>query len=399
MPAVEPILAILIPAAAAVLLTLLLRAAGLARAAIVGGLVAGVLVGATVLGRAAPDVHERWFVGGAAERQALEKLRSRQGADVEALQATDVSEIAIDELLAQHRTERKEAAAAHEAAMRQHQRWRMQTLAIAALTLLVACSPRSRRPASWSESLFAALWMITITCGIIGLAVVFAFEGTRSQAIALGLTFSVVGAAATLPLPREDGSTAIAVLAPVGARNRLVNIAFVVWFICFVAAVTAVLADAPSSALAPGEAQIALLVGAALGVAMKLLPSRARRALLGLALPAILAALLVVNVDLLAFSMIGPLVLGVLVGGDARWFGLASALRWLGWPWRSAWVGTMPLIDAAAAQAALAGVFFVSGWLNEPLLASAIVAALACDLAHPLRPRLLTMLNGQSEKQ
>ncbi len=399
MSAVAPILAILIPTAAAVLLTLLLRAAGLTRAAIVGGLLAGVFVGATVFGRAAPDVYERWFVGGGAEREALEQLRSRQGADIEALQATDISEVAIDELLARQRPEREQAMAAHEAAMHQHQAWRVQTLAIAALALLVACSPRLRRPVAWSESLFAALWMITVTCGIIGLAVVFAFEGARGPAVALGLTFSVVGAGANLPSAREDGAAMIAVLTSVEARDRLVNIAFIVWFICFVAAVTAVLAAAPPDAAVPGDLRIALLAGAVLGVAAKLLPRRARRSMLGLGLPAILTALLVVNVDLLAPTMIGPLILGLIVGGDARWFGLASGLRWLGWPWSSAWVGTMPLIDSAASQVSIAAVFFVSGWLNEPLLACAIFGAAVCDLAHPLRPRLLTMLSEQSERQ
>lgn len=397
--AMEPILAILLTAIAAVLFTLLLRSAGLTRASIIGGILAGALLGSTLLGRIAPDLHERYFVGGLMQRQTLDHLRSEHGAALKALDATGVSRVAVEELQRKQRAEMDAATQDHDAATAAHQKSRLLLAAIIALALIVAAAPRSRRPASWTECTFAALWMIVVTCGIVGLAVVFAFQGSRMQAIALGLTFAAVGTNVILPLKPGEETTQPAVLLPLGIRDRLTDIAFIIWFACFVALITGVLAAAQSGSAQAADFTPALLIAVVVGVALKLLPLRARHALRIIVLPSILTALLLVNTDLMTPTLIGPLVLAVLVGGDARWFGLASGLRWQGWPWRHAWLGTMPLVDAAPMQVAVAGAFFLTGWLSEPLLACAVFGAAVCDVTQPLRPRLLTMLNEPTEDQ
>jgi len=399
MSALDPILAILLTAVAAVLLTLLLRAAGLARAAVLGGVLAGALVGATVLDRVAPEAYQRYFVGGVSQSDALRQLRSRQGADLTALQAADVSPAAADELIGRQRTELLAATKSLESAVQAHQRARVLVMAMLALSLIVAAAPRARRPAWWSECAFAGLWMVVICCGIVGLAVVFVFQGTRTQALALGLAFAALGTNVVLPPRSDDSGARLMIIIPAEIRERLVDIAFVVWFICFVAGTAAVIAASRLSGSTSTDLRVTLPMAVIAGVGMRLLPLTARHALRMLVLPSVLAALLVANIDLMTWMMVPPLVLAVIVGSDARWFGLASAMRWHGWRWRHAWLGTMPLIDAAPMQVAMAGVFFVCGWLNEPLLMCAVFGAAVADVTQPLRPRLLTMLNPQAEDQ
>lgn len=88
-------------AAVSSLLATLLRggrlSGGWPAAAILGGLLAGVLVGPGVLGRVAPALHDAAVRGGVAEQGAYDqRLLEAQGA-VAALQASGVSEVAIDE--------------------------------------------------------------------------------------------------------------------------------------------------------------------------------------------------------------------------------------------------------------------------------------------------------------
>jgi len=70
---------------------------GRASSAILGGMLAGVLLGPGVLGRVAPDVHGAAFRGAVREEAALaDRLTEARGA-VRALEASGVTEVAIDE--------------------------------------------------------------------------------------------------------------------------------------------------------------------------------------------------------------------------------------------------------------------------------------------------------------
>lgn len=400
MTALESIPALVGVAALAALLTLLLRAAGLSRAAVAGGVVAGALAGATVLGRVLPEWHERLFVGGAAEARELADLHVRQGADLAALRAMGVSQAAADEMLARHAEESAHAVLTHDAAVQAHQSARIILSAILALALIVAAMPRSRPPVRWGECAFAAMWTLVIACAIVGLAVVFVFDGSRTAALALGLCFACVGTNVILPLREGETSSETVVVVRGEVRDRLVNTALLVWFIGFVAAFTALLsAERLAGPLTPHSTLLTAPAGVILGLALQYLPRRWRYALRMVLLPSALAALLLLTTDLLTMMMIGPLVLAVIVGGDVRWLGLASAMRWLGRPWREAWPATMPLVDAGGLQAAMGGLFFLAGVLGEPLLACALFGALVCDVTQPLRPRLLTMLNAEAEDE
>jgi len=132
------VVVVAVAAPAAAVLAWLLRRAGLvggpAAAAVLGGAIAGVLLGATVMGKAAPGVYEAVFVGGVREAELLEEARRGVDREIEALRVSGVTPIAIEE----HRAglERKISAYADRAAWARARR----SEAIDSAALLLTCA-------------------------------------------------------------------------------------------------------------------------------------------------------------------------------------------------------------------------------------------------------------------
>lgn len=70
--------------------------------AVVGGLIAGVLVGPGVLGRVAPDLYEAVFTGAVAERETRQRLGREQAIEVAVMRSSDVTPEALTELQEMH---------------------------------------------------------------------------------------------------------------------------------------------------------------------------------------------------------------------------------------------------------------------------------------------------------
>src|SRR4051812_16613534 len=143
-----------------VLLTLGLRAVrlpgGRPAAAVLGGILAGLVLGPGVLGQLAPDWYEQTFVGGATERRALEEL----AAERRALVASDVSAEAVREFDRDHNHERQRLDLARRKAMAAFR----QPLDVAGVTMLSVAmfaggwvSPRRRRADSLDCGQFTAV--------------------------------------------------------------------------------------------------------------------------------------------------------------------------------------------------------------------------------------------------
>ena len=105
--------------------------------AVVGGAVAGILLGPSIFGRIAPEAFEEAFVGGGQQRRTLESLRRRQGADVLASDVAGLEEPALEAMLQRHQEERAPLEEALEEARWDHQRpMRIAVSVVVALTLL-----------------------------------------------------------------------------------------------------------------------------------------------------------------------------------------------------------------------------------------------------------------------
>jgi len=70
--------------------------------AVVGGLIAGLLVGPGVLGRVAPDIYEAVFTGAVVERETRQRLGREQAIEVAVMRSSDVTNEALTELQAMH---------------------------------------------------------------------------------------------------------------------------------------------------------------------------------------------------------------------------------------------------------------------------------------------------------
>ncbi|MCB9838761.1 MAG: hypothetical protein H6813_05435 [Phycisphaeraceae bacterium] len=130
------ILAALAPAS--VIFAWLLRAGrmvgGGAAAGILGGAIAGTLLGATVLHKSAPGVYETIYVGGAAETRELHEAQREADRDAAALAATGVTREAVTE----YRAGANRKLASYVDAVSRAQRLRARALDSAGLLLLGA---------------------------------------------------------------------------------------------------------------------------------------------------------------------------------------------------------------------------------------------------------------------
>lgn len=211
-------------AAAAAAAAWILRGAGIAggrpAAAVVGGLLAGVLLGPAVLGRIAPGMHERLFLGAVAERRALDSLVARQAADLVALQAAAPTEAGLDELRARHAAERAPLRAALAAATAQH---RSRLSGAAAVLLAVGIGAGAwagRRPSGgFAMAPVAAAVALLAELGAMALLARAAFGLPWGLTIGLAAAGACGSAFAALPMrwvPRA-GRTPLAITAGICA--------------------------------------------------------------------------------------------------------------------------------------------------------------------------------------
>lgn len=160
----------LIPGAA---LAWLLRAArpsgGAAWAAVLGGILAGVLVGPGVLGRVAPEAHAAMLVGASNERDTRQRLAREHAIELAVMRSSGVTPQAVGELAAQHEREMaplRDAEARATAQRAEAIAWAGVGIAAGSLALvyLVGGGATSRRPIEPAQRLLAR------TAGILSVA-------------------------------------------------------------------------------------------------------------------------------------------------------------------------------------------------------------------------------------
>jgi hypothetical protein len=166
------LLATLAVAAIAVLLGELLRRGGLPGSAILGGVLAGVLLGPGVLGRAAPETFERFVAGATPQREALAThLRHFEATEAALESSPDLSPAAQAEARADLAAPLAALqAAVDEAAWRHAAPLRGALLALALLLLLVGWSTPIGGGASptrrWADALLLGAWAAIVPAGL-----------------------------------------------------------------------------------------------------------------------------------------------------------------------------------------------------------------------------------------
>ena len=129
--------------------------------AVIGGALAGILLGPTVLGRVAPERFERHFIGGVEQRVERDAVARRHGAELLAAASAGVDEAGVAAMHEQHALETADARAAWERATWSFQRpFRNYTAMIIVLVLLGGgrCRVRARLVAGGIAPLSIGAW-------------------------------------------------------------------------------------------------------------------------------------------------------------------------------------------------------------------------------------------------
>lgn len=163
-----------------------LRAARMPGWRVAGGLLAGLMLGPSIMGLVWPDQHERWLVGGGEAHQALQQLERQHQADLLAMEQITASETSRDDLAHEHERSLREARQAVVEARWKHQRPLRWLVVIAATFLLLSAGmigvPRSAG-SSPGAVLSIGLGQLLLPGGIMFFMMFFVWEETLARAL------------------------------------------------------------------------------------------------------------------------------------------------------------------------------------------------------------------------
>lgn len=292
---------------------------------VVGGVAAGLLLGPTILGRVAPDLHDALFAGGLQEQRELRQIVSRQGADrlaaaAAGLAAEPPAEVA--EELAAARDRIRDAQWVHQRSQR------LLTAVLVAVALAGAATmavPRGDRAPSIVGTLSIGGWSAALPGGLAWLAARGLWDAEPvdaalvAGAVAIGpwalaaidrrgADEAEAGGAATMQAAGRCATVLGIGLAAAALYGRH-GLAGLLWSMALVGAVVGWLFPAP----APGGRLVA-------GV---------RGILRNVIVPAIAAAV-AIRVDLLKDLALWPVLVIMLLSGDGRWLGAFAGAQILG---------------------------------------------------------------------
>ncbi|MHC4976031.1 MAG: hypothetical protein ACYTF7_05425 [Planctomycetota bacterium] len=177
-------------------LTLLLRAAripgGTPAAAIAAGIISGILLGATVLGKSNPELYEHWFVGGVEEQAALSEAQLQLERDIAAMRTADVSEEAIAEHYRTLQVNINDLEELHESSLSSHakQLKNVMLLVLAAYLLIPMFISRGPTLAKSSPRVLLPLVFVVVASGIPSALLVMALGYGSPSALLAGMCAS-----------------------------------------------------------------------------------------------------------------------------------------------------------------------------------------------------------------
>lgn len=373
---------------AALFFSVVLRTAGMRHPAIPAGALAGVLLGPLVLGRTWPEAHRALFEGGLAERAALVELAEQQQAAMFALQKTGVSEDAIVQQREAHEAEAAPLREAFEKARGEHRRASALGIGLVAAVALSLCVRRGRMFRPDSAAAFVTAWTSVVVVGGVGLIAVYLMGEPRTGAIVTGLAFAIpAGLRLTWRTPmREEVDAAEGPLRTVSSLSGTG-----MWLALAAAVGAAGYGQEWPAWTALGGCAIAGL-WAAQRARGHLLRAWMMSAIIMLLIPTAVAAV-VCRLELTGTEALAAVLLGGIVGGDGRWLGAASGLRWLGMPWGSGFRLAAPLTDPMHVQAGIAAAAWGSELISGQAAAACFVAAWVCDVTLRLRISLTHRLS------
>ena len=292
--------------------------------AVVGGAVAGIVLGPSIFGRVLPAQFEAMYVGGVAQRAELEHLVRRQQAEAIATERSRPQPEQLAQLAEDQKLARRELEVAWEETTWTDQRpLRVFTVCVVLFTLLGAGAIASRHKdesLSVIASMSIGVWSAGLPGGLAFAAVYWLWQGTVVQA-ALVAAAMAIGPWVLTPVDRDAADQAelggarmirtagvIATVLAVGAAG------FGLWRLHVGAGLlmaASLLAAPLAHHLFPqkGSGVVSEGIGASLGgwVERVLVP--------------VLAGCVAIKIDVFSHYAMWPIIVILLLSGDARWLG------------------------------------------------------------------------------
>lgn len=391
-----------------------LRRTGAPGAAMLGGIIAGVLLGPTIFGRLAPRTFEHIVVGGVEQREARDTLDRRLGALLVASEAAVVDPQAQAETVKELGAARAEAAQQWHAAKEGHQRpLRTFALIVAALMLLAAAGEPRHEPLAGDRpkpSTLAALTIGTWSAAVPGSLAYLAARwwGDSSAAAALTAVAVAIGPWVLSAIDRQAADDA-----ELGGAQLVRTAGRFASIIAIVVAVVAVVAlglargwDGLTATIPLAALPVAWLIAARPRKAVKREAasgghSRGQRVASNLVLP-VLAACAASRIELFVHFAIWPIIILPLLSGDGRWLGAVIGALLAGGRGGTRTFRTMRLMlgsmAAGPTQLAIVVVGLAAGVMSESAAYGLIIGALIIELTVPAR-RIMAARLVETERE
>ncbi|HRQ74784.1 MAG TPA: hypothetical protein PK098_02580 [Phycisphaerales bacterium] len=371
---------------ASMLCAAILRLAGCSGWPVIGGIVAGIVLGPTIMGRipALADIHESLFVGGMEQRQLLDETTRQQ---VAAMLASEHAGTNLDDqrdAAEQHLIERQRLEAALLDARRRDQ-FPMRVLCAIAVVFVLLGAGGSQRASQSGAGWIAPLSIGTWSAALPGAAAYFccrAWFGFDETASLLASAAVMIGPWRLRTADRNEADRAeIGGARTVEAAGRfasVIAIATVSWAVWRNAGVEGFLIASPLMALLPGW------------ILPFMLSRMLRTAAVWLFIP-MLAALTTVKIELLIHFSLWPILAFAILSGDGRWFGAVVGAML---PGGRRLLRTMRLVLGSMAcgptQLTVAAIALHHGLIQAELAYGLLCGAALIEVTAPLRRRAAT---------
>jgi hypothetical protein len=372
--------------------------------AVVGGAVAGILMGPAIFGRIAPEAFEKTFIGGFEQRQALDSLKRRQGADVLAAQTAGLDEEAMIEMDRRHRAERAPLEEKRDEAHWEFQQPMRIGVSIVVALALLGAGRLGVREGDRRQGLMAPLSIGAWSSLLPGALAYFAMTWLWRHPPAPSLLAAAAVAIGPWALTRADRQSADE--AEFGGAHMIQTAGRI-------ASMIAIVLAAVSLVMARGAGGLLWCLPLLALVAGWLLPKRLKRTEgaaplgasrpsgngLGLVVVPLLAACVGMKIDIYAHFALWPIVVFVLLSGDGRWLGaLMGALL----PGGRKGMRTMRLVMGSMAcgptQLAVAALAAHTWAVPDSVPYALLLGAIYIETSTPLR-RIMARRLAQTEEE
>ena len=372
---------------------------------ILGGILAGIVLGPTILGRVLPAAYEGWVVGGTTERDERDRLMRTHGADeIAAAQANLPAE--------QLKAMRDQANRDVEAAMRtwREAQWEHQSaqrtiaLSFAALVLLGGAAFTVRtgdRRQSPLTALSVGAWAAALPAAACAAAMTAWWEYAAPEA-ALVAAACAIGPWALSEIDREAADSAehggARLIQTSGRIASVIALALALWGMWSQRGVQGLWFWLPLAALPAGWG-IASIGLARTATAPHASFQLITRGTIEFILTPALAALIAVRIELFDHFAIWPLIVSLVVSDDGRWLGAFIGAMLLG---RRKGLRTMRLVvgsmSAGLTQLAVTAVAAATWMIPHRLLMPLLLGSLLIEVTSRARRHFAAELRRMDEE-